>query len=62
MAFLEVEDLKVHFPIKGGILRRTLGHIKAVDGVNFKLEQGKTYGWLVNQDLGKQRLAEQLLV
>ncbi len=53
MAFLEVEDLKVHFPIKGGIFGRTVGHVKAVDGVTFSLEKGKTYGLVGESGSGK---------
>lgn len=53
MGFLEVKDLKVHFPIKGGILNRTVGHIKAVDGVSFTLEEGKTYGLVGESGSGK---------
>ncbi|MUK88751.1 ATP-binding cassette domain-containing protein [Ornithinibacillus sp. L9] len=53
MAFLEVEDLKVHFPIKGGIFGRTVGHVKAVDGVSFSLEKGKTYGLVGESGSGK---------
>ena len=53
MAFLEVRDLKVHFPIKGGIFNRTVGQIKAVDGVSFSVEQGKTYGLVGESGSGK---------
>ncbi|WP_373893488.1 ABC transporter ATP-binding protein [Virgibacillus sp. CBA3643] len=53
MGFLEVEDLKVHFPIKGGIFNRTVGHIKAVDGVSFSVEEGKTYGLVGESGSGK---------
>lgn len=53
MGFLEVEDLKVYFPIKGGLFNRTLGHIKAVDGVSFSIEQGKTYGLVGESGSGK---------
>lgn len=53
MAFLEVEDLKVHFPVKGGIFGRTFDHIKAVDGVSFSLEKGKTYGLVGESGSGK---------
>lgn len=53
MGFLEVRDLKVHFPIKGGVFNRTVGHIKAVDGVSFSLEQGKTYGLVGESGSGK---------
>ncbi|AVR00018.1 ABC transporter ATP-binding protein [Oceanobacillus iheyensis] len=53
MAFLKVEDLKVHFPIKGGLFNRTIGAIKAVDGVSFEIEQGKTYGLVGESGSGK---------
>ncbi|MFS0750696.1 ABC transporter ATP-binding protein [Oceanobacillus sp. 1P07AA] len=53
MAFLEVKDLKVYFPIKGGIFNRTVDHIRAVDGVSFQLEEGKTYGLVGESGSGK---------
>lgn len=53
MAYLEVKNLKVHFPIKGGIFGRTVDHIKAVDGVNFTIEEGKTYGLVGESGSGK---------
>ncbi|WP_047980565.1 ABC transporter ATP-binding protein [Ornithinibacillus contaminans] len=53
MAFLKVEDLKVHFPIKGGLFGRTLDYVRAVDGVSFSLEKGKTYGLVGESGSGK---------
>ncbi|MFD1334263.1 ABC transporter ATP-binding protein [Oceanobacillus iheyensis] len=53
MAFLEVKDLKVYFPIKGGIFNRTVDYIRAVDGVSFQLEEGKTYGLVGESGSGK---------
>lgn len=53
MAYLEVKDLKVHFPIKGGVFGRTVDHVKAVDGVSFSLEQGMTYGLVGESGSGK---------
>ncbi|MEN0644745.1 ATP-binding cassette domain-containing protein [Alkalicoccobacillus gibsonii] len=53
MALLEVNDLKVHFPIKAGILKRTVGHVKAVNGVSFNLEPGQTYGLVGESGSGK---------
>ncbi|SET51617.1 peptide/nickel transport system ATP-binding protein [Oceanobacillus limi] len=53
MAFLEVEDLKVHFPIKGGIFGRTVDYVRAVDGVSLSLEKGKTYGLVGESGSGK---------
>ena len=53
MAILDVSGLKVHFPIKGGLFNRTIGHIKAVDDVTFSIEQGKTYGLVGESGSGK---------
>lgn len=53
MSFLEVNNLKVHFPIRGGFFGRTLAHIKAVDGVSFAIEKGKTYGLVGESGSGK---------
>ena len=41
---LEVRDLKKHFPIKKGLLRHTVGHVYAVDGVSFSIAPGETLG------------------
>ncbi|WP_077301822.1 ABC transporter ATP-binding protein [Virgibacillus pantothenticus] len=53
MALLEVDNLKVHFPIRGGILNRKIGAVKAVDGVSFSIERGKTYGLVGESGSGK---------
>ncbi|MDQ0153890.1 ABC transporter ATP-binding protein [Robertmurraya andreesenii] len=53
MSFLEIDDLKVHFPIRGGFFGRTLAHVKAVDGVSFSIEKGKTYGLVGESGSGK---------
>lgn len=44
MGFLEVKNLKVHYPIRGGFFNTIQDYIKAVDGVDMDIEQGKTYG------------------
>jgi ABC-type glutathione transport system ATPase component len=41
---LTVENLKTYFPVKKGLLRRTVGHIQAVDGVSFTIRRGQTLG------------------
>ena len=44
MKILEVEDLRVSFPVSGGVFARKIAEVKAVDGVSFALEQGETLG------------------
>ena len=50
---ISVCDLRVHFPIKGGILQRTRGYVKAVDGVSFDVQRGKTVGLVGESGSGK---------
>jgi oligopeptide transport system ATP-binding protein len=51
---LSVEDLKVHFPLmKGAVIRRQVGTIKAVDGVSFRLRRGDTLGLVGESGCGK---------
>ncbi|NJN15299.1 MAG: dipeptide ABC transporter ATP-binding protein [Oscillochloris sp.] len=50
---LEVKDLKKYFPIKGGILRRTVASVKAVDGVSFTVRRGETLGIVGESGCGK---------
>lgn len=52
-ALLSVRDLKVHFPIKGGVLQRTLDYVKAVDGISFEVPRGKTVGLVGESGSGK---------
>ncbi|MEU2615158.1 oligopeptide/dipeptide ABC transporter ATP-binding protein [Micromonospora sp. NPDC007271] len=59
---VEVRDLKVHFPIKRGVLfDRTVGHVKAVDGVDLSIPRGKTYGLVGESGCGKSTLGRALL-
>jgi peptide/nickel transport system ATP-binding protein len=55
---MKVSELKVYFPIKSGLLRRTVGYIKAVDNVNFELESGKTLAIVGESGSGKTTLAK----
>jgi peptide/nickel transport system ATP-binding protein len=50
---LEVEDLKMHFPIRRGFFKRVVGHVKAVDGVTFSVKKGATFGLVGESGCGK---------
>ncbi|MBE4909368.1 dipeptide ABC transporter ATP-binding protein [Bacillus luteolus] len=52
-AILELQDVKKHFPIKAGLLQRTVGQVKAVDGINLKLYKGETLGIVGESGCGK---------
>ena len=58
---LEVKDLKHYYPIKGGIFRRTIGHIKAVDGISFKINEGETMGLVGESGCGKSSAGRTIL-
>ena len=61
MALLEVQNLKKHFPIKKGILSRTIGNILAVDGVSFTLKRGETLGLVGESGCGKTTVGRSIL-
>ncbi|MEK6720310.1 MAG: dipeptide ABC transporter ATP-binding protein [Chloroflexota bacterium] len=60
-ALVEVRDLFKHFPIKGGVLQRTIGTVQAVDGVSFDIRRGETLGLVGESGCGKTTVGRLLL-
>ncbi|GIV84144.1 MAG: hypothetical protein KatS3mg052_1151 [Candidatus Roseilinea sp.] len=58
---LEVRDLRKYFPIKGGLLQRTVAHVKAVDGVSFTVRKGETLGLVGESGCGKTTVGRTIL-
>ena len=59
---LQVRDLKVWFPVKKGVFGRTVGHVKAVDGVSFDLMRGETLGVVGESGCGKSTTSRAILL
>jgi microcin C transport system ATP-binding protein len=58
---MEGDDVKVYFPIKAGIMKRTVDHVRAVDGISVKIRQGHTLGVVGESGSGKTTLGLALL-
>src|SRR5215467_6363503 len=59
---IDVRDLKMHFPLTQGIvLQRTVGHVRAVDGISFTIERGKTLGLVGESGSGKTTIGRTLV-
>jgi microcin C transport system ATP-binding protein len=58
---MTAQDIKVWFPVKAGVLRRTVGHVKAVNGISVKVRQGHTVGVVGESGSGKTTLGLALL-
>jgi peptide/nickel transport system ATP-binding protein/oligopeptide transport system ATP-binding protein len=60
-AILEITDLKKHFPIKAGFFRRTVGFVRAVDGVDLSVQPGETLGIVGESGCGKTTLGRTIM-
>ena len=60
-ALLEVDDLRVHFPVKHGVFARASGTVKAVDGVSLRIEPGETLGLVGESGCGKTTLGRAIV-
>lgn len=58
---LEIKDLKVHFPVRGGFFNTIKDYVRAVDGVDMVIEEGKTYGLIGESGSGKTTIGKVIL-
>ena len=58
---LEVKNLKIHFPVKKGLFQRTVGYVKAVDGVTFSIPKGRTLALVGESGSGKSTIGQAIL-
>ena len=61
MALLEVKNLRIHFPIRGGFFNTVKDHVRAVDDVSFTIEEGKTYGLIGESGSGKTTVGKAIV-
>lgn len=58
---LKVNNLKKYFPIRSGVIQRTVGHVKAVDGISFEIKKGETLGIVGESGCGKSTAGRTIL-
>lgn len=62
MDLVSVQGLTKHFPVKAGITRKVIGAVKAVDGIDFSIQEGKTYSLIGESGCGKSTTARMVLL
>ncbi|HET7658299.1 MAG TPA: ABC transporter ATP-binding protein, partial [Bacillales bacterium] len=58
---LQVKELKKYFPIKAGVLQKTVGQVKAVDGINLNVKRGETIGIVGESGCGKSTAGRSII-
>ena len=58
---IEIKNLKVHYPIRGGFFNRVVDHVYAVDGIDLNIEKGKTYGLVGESGSGKSTIGKAII-
>ncbi|QBP41715.1 ABC transporter ATP-binding protein [Paenisporosarcina antarctica] len=61
MSFMEIKDLRIHYPIRGGFFNTIVDHVHAVDGINMEFEKGKTYGLVGESGCGKSTTGKAII-
>lgn len=61
MSFMQIKDLCVHYPIRGGFFNKVIDHVYAVDGVTMEFEKGKTYGLVGESGSGKSTTGKAII-
>ncbi len=61
MSFMQIKDLSVHYPIRGGFFNTVVDRVYAVDGVTMEFEKGKTYGLVGESGSGKSTTGKAII-